>query len=216
MRTLRPSAHSISIAGSRPAPRPNASSTAIVSAPVTGAVLAVEVEERVELEVQLAPGPCPQQAATGEPARLDVVAGLAQNFVQPGAVLGRPRPADARDADQLGQEPVERVVHDVALVERRELDELLGTLDPAARRAGSARSTRAGTSPTLRAGSPTPPLPPPDGAGGRERGPPVREVAVEAREVGLRRARVSAVPSATSGTATIRVSPASMARTSSS
>ena len=104
---------------------------------VLGAVVAVEVEERVELRVQLAAGARPQQPPAAEPARLDVVARLAQDLVQPRAVLGRPRPADAGLAAQLGEERVERGVHDVALVERRELDELLGPLDRPARAAGS-------------------------------------------------------------------------------
>ena len=153
-RTLRPRAYSTSTGGWPPRAEAERELGRDRVGPVVGAVFAVVVEVDVELGVELAAGPGPEEAPACEPPRLDVVARSAQDLVQPLTMLGRPRPPYAGDAVELLQERVERRVHDVALVECRKLDELLGPLDRPHVQQVRARSTRAGTSPRSRGGLP--------------------------------------------------------------
>ena len=157
---VRPSEHSITIAGCSAPGRPNVELGRDRLGAVRGAVLAVVVEEQVELGVELPARPFPQQAAAGDAPRFDVGEAIAQDLVQACALLGRPRPAERRARRSSSrEEPVERLVHDVAPVDRRELHDLLGPLDGLHVQQVAARSTRAGTWPTSRAASRRPPCP---------------------------------------------------------
>ena len=63
------------------------------------------------------------------PAGLHVSEPLIEDLVEPGPMRFAPGPADARDAVQLGEELLQRGVHDVAAINRCELHDLFGTLD---------------------------------------------------------------------------------------
>ncbi len=90
--------------------------------PVLAARRIVGIEPRVEVRVHETAVALPEQSSTCEPARLDLRARVVDDLVQAGAF---------GDGAALAHEPVEDVVHHVAAVDRRELEDLLGPLDRA-------------------------------------------------------------------------------------
>src|SRR5262249_1271321 len=99
---------------------------------VLRAHLVVLVEEARQVDEYGPARTVPVQRPPGDAARLVLVADLVADLEHPFALLRRPfRVGDGRRREDLEHEPLERVVHQRAAVDRSDLHDLLGVLDRA-------------------------------------------------------------------------------------